>query len=206
LAQVGSVCDVLMVMWLAVVGLVHGLTLKQEPGCETVEATASSRVQECKHQTEMFEAQRDQYNQCLDELIAQLEPRLEYWQGVAGAEHDDFHGNDLLGPPGFLLHNPNFLVVKGGQSQIPGSTGCADADRMYEDLTNCNNLLTTGQLNAKKSIEFKEGLISDKRERIRNYQEMVRRMRSFETGESGPIYDMEPDTPEICLKPLPYTL
>merc|ERR1719364_252301 len=138
-----------------------------QPGCEIAEANAQQGLDDCDNATAQFQAEKEQYEGILDDRLAELEPKLEYWENLYSEVRDQFHGNPYLGPV--------FANTQSVSAKIP----CHRVQQLHEQIATCEALLSQAIVDGRKSLTFKEELIRSKSDRIEGYKEQVRRMREM---------------------------
>jgi hypothetical protein len=142
-----------------------------QPGCEVAEANAERGLAQCNNNTAQFNAEKEQYEGILDDRLAELEPKLEYWENLYSEVRDEFHGNPYLSPSGVLANTKSVSVS--------AKTPCVRVQQLHEQIATCEALLSQAIVDGRKTLTFKEELIRSKTDRIEGYKEQVRRMREM---------------------------
>merc|ERR1719182_311033 len=137
-----------MVRWIVAVAAslrLHYTSTTPQPGCEEAEANAERGLEECDNATAQFQAEKEQYEGILDDRLAELEPKLEYWENLYSEVRDDFHGNPLLGPPMFA-----------NTQSVAAKAPCVRVQQLHEQIANCEALLSQAIVDGRRSLTFKE--------------------------------------------------
>merc|ERR1719440_1616216 len=93
-----------------------------QPGCEVAEANAERGLAQ-------FNAEKEQYEGILDDRLAELEPKLEYWENLYSEVRDEFHGNPSLSPSGVLANTKSVSVS--------AKTPCVRVQQLHEQIATC---------------------------------------------------------------------
>merc|ERR1719258_788021 len=131
----------------------------------------SGRGKHAERGLAQFNAEKEQYEGILDDRLAELEPKLEYWENLYSEVRDEFHGNPYLSPSGVLANTKSVSVS--------AKTPCVRVQQLHEQIATCEALLSQAIVDGRKTLTFKEELIRSKTDRIEGYKEQVRRMREM---------------------------
>jgi hypothetical protein len=118
---------------------------------------------QCLNDTKQFESERDEWIGYIDKELEEIEPKLEYWKNLASEGFDDLHDSPYLDP--HMLAN------------FDKAAQCPTVQRMHLSVQQCCARLCVAIVDAKKSIEYKEGLLKSKRMRLEGYKQRVTRQR-----------------------------